>query len=223
MTRRSALAAVTLLAALSAPAASQAQGARGDSVTGSGTSTSYSFVFDAHSGPSGENPTGTARIWFTNTPSVFTSGPVTCLAVEGNRAIVGIENGPGSFMEGEGNLIYTSDDPDRFFFRIWFEPPTTCPADAFVGETPDPLSSGDIAITDGNPPTSNDQCRGGGWSTYGIFKNQGACISSVQSVARGKCVFERAAHGILAFRAKYGVGPNHDRAMRRCVRQYTGS
>jgi hypothetical protein len=37
-----------------------------------------------------------------------------------------------------------------------------------------------------------------------------------------KCIFERAAHGLLTFRAKYGQGPNYDYAMRRCVRRYTG-
>ncbi len=33
---------------------------------------------------------------------------------------------------------------------------------------------------------------------------------------------QRAAGGITRFRAKYGLGPNHDHAMRHCVRLYTG-
>jgi len=28
-------------------------------------------------------------------------------------------------------------------------------------------------------PTSADQCKKGGWQTYGIFKNQGDCVSYV--------------------------------------------
>jgi hypothetical protein len=29
------------------------------------------------------------------------------------------------------------------------------------------------------PPTSKDECKDGGWQTYGIFKNQGDCVSYV--------------------------------------------
>ena len=40
--------------------------------------------------------------------------------------------------------------------------------------------------------------------------------------ARQKCIFERVAHGIAAFRAKYGLPPDQHHAMRHCVRLYTG-
>jgi hypothetical protein len=30
-----------------------------------------------------------------------------------------------------------------------------------------------------NRPTTKDQCKNGGWRTYGIFKNQGDCVSFV--------------------------------------------
>ena len=33
-------------------------------------------------------------------------------------------------------------------------------------------------------PTSKDQCKNGGWKTFGVFKNQGDCVSFVAS--RGK-------------------------------------
>jgi hypothetical protein len=157
-----------------------------DSVTGSGTAGPYSFVFDAHSGPSGENPTGTATISLTSTPSVFTSGPVTCLAVEGNRAVIGIENGPGSLTAGEGTLIEAYDDPDALFFRLVFAPPTTCTTDP-SGYTPIPVSNGSITINDATPlPTSKDQCKKGGWQTYGVFKNQGDCVSFVATKGKSQ-------------------------------------
>jgi len=54
------------------------------------------------------------------------------------------------------------------------------------------------------------------------YNSHAQCITAVHDFARKKCIFERAAHGLLPFRAKYGVGPNHDYAMRRCVRRYTG-
>jgi hypothetical protein len=47
-------------------------------------------------------------------------------------------------------------------------------------------------------------------------------ISYVHELARQKCIFERVTHGIAAFRAKYGLPPNQDHAMRHCVRLYTG-
>jgi hypothetical protein len=71
-------------------------------------------------------------------------------------------------------------------------------------------------------PASKDQCRNGHWTIYGVFNSQGECVGYVTDLARRKCIFERAAHGLLIFRDKYGVGPNHDYAMRRCVRRYTG-
>ena len=30
-------------------------------------------------------------------------------------------------------------------------------------------------------PTSTDQCKNGGWKTFGVFKNQGDCVSFVAS------------------------------------------
>jgi len=42
------------------------------------------------------------------------------------------------------------------------------------------VSSGDFVVTDATPlPTSKDQCKNGGWQTYGVFRNQGDCISFV--------------------------------------------
>jgi hypothetical protein len=38
-----------------------------------------------------------------------------------------------------------------------------------------------------------------------------------------KCIFERVAHGIVAFRAEYGFAPDQNHAMRHCVRLYPGS
>jgi hypothetical protein len=36
----------------------------------------------------------------------------------------------------------------------------------------------DVFLRDrGSLPTSKDQCKNGGWKTYGVFKNQGDCVS----------------------------------------------
>ena len=49
---------------------------------------------DATSGPSGENPSGQADVFvFTYTGAVFhIQGPVTCLAVSGNTAVIGVQS-----------------------------------------------------------------------------------------------------------------------------------
>src|SRR5215210_3134630 len=85
-------AALALAVALSALLAAAAQ-AHADSVVGVGTPSAVATFLriDAHSGPSGEAPSGFAE-------TQFSGGrvPVTCLSVVGNRAVVGIAIGaPG--------------------------------------------------------------------------------------------------------------------------------
>ena len=42
------------------------------------------------------------------------------------------------------------------------------------------MSAGDITIIDApSLPVSEDQCKNGGWRSYGVFKNQGDCVSFV--------------------------------------------
>ena len=39
---------------------------------------------------------------------------------------------------------------------------------------------GNVVVTGTRPlPTSKDQCKNGGWKTFGVFKNQGDCVSFV--------------------------------------------
>jgi hypothetical protein len=86
----------------------------------------------------------------------------------------------------------------------------------------EPTVSGDVIVEDSPPPPRTyTECRQAGWVKYG-FASHAACIEYVHEWARKACIFERVAHGITAFRAKYGLGPNHDHAMRHCVRLYTG-
>jgi hypothetical protein len=83
------------------------------------------------------------------------------------------------------------------------------------------LRGGDIVVTDAEPPATYTQCRQAGWVKYG-YASHPQYIEAVHDWARQKCIFERAATGITAFRAKYGLGANDDHAMRHCVRLYTG-
>ncbi len=35
-------------------------------------------------------------------------------------------------------------------------------------------------------PTSRDQCKDGGWQTFGVFKNQGNCVSFVSTKGKNQ-------------------------------------
>jgi hypothetical protein len=40
--------------------------------------------------------------------------------------------------------------------------------------------TGDIVVTDAQPlPTAKNECKNGGWRQFGVFKNQGDCVSFV--------------------------------------------
>jgi hypothetical protein len=130
---------------------------------------------DAHGGPSGENPTGDAGI---SLRLNFIGGPVTCLTVTGNRAVIGGEfAGLGYLFVVEDNAA--SGTPDRFGEGDpGQDSPTICPADPDVAL--EPIESGDLVVHDAQPfPTSKEQCRQGGWRQFG-FKNQGQCVAFVQ-------------------------------------------
>jgi hypothetical protein len=183
--RRGALAAVigSLLALLLAPAAVASHDPSGapfgEDFAGGDASFrgGIQIDVDAHSGPSGENPTGNASI---SLRANFIGGPVTCLTVTGNRAVVG-----GEFA-GFGYLFVLVDNaatgtPDRFGSGDpGQDSPTSCPANPAVAL--DPIESGDLVVHDARPfPTSKDQCKNGGWRNFGTrFKNQGQCIAFVE-------------------------------------------
>jgi hypothetical protein len=142
--------------------------------------------------------------------------------VSGNRATVIVKAPPNN--SGIAGLEISVEDngpgpgQDRLDWHTISALPSACPAPSSVL---DGTESGDLVVTDAPPPRRFAQCRHGGWLRYG-FASKAACIASVHALARQACIFERVARGIVAFRAKYGLGPNHVHAMRRCVRTRTG-
>jgi hypothetical protein len=182
---------------------------------------------DVQSGPSGENPTGTVSIHFGGGSAPTYTGPVTCLAVSGNQAVIGYSgvttdsNGaPRAFaaavhltdIAGAGSI------QDTLVFQE-----VTPPGPADCSPLPPPGSETwytDIIVHDAPAlPTSKNQCKNGGWRNYGTtFKNQGDCVSFVEHQARQECIFIRA-YDRPAFRARYGTPLTGQHAMRRCVRQ----
>jgi hypothetical protein len=174
------LALATVVAAVAVPAA-PAQTPAGDSVTGSGTAgmtraDAFAFQIDAHSGPSGENPTGSAHITPAEIGQPF-GGPITCLAVRANVATFNFEALPASTSV---ETFVATDSPTGD--QIAFVGPGRAPTDCSPVTNPpnQPLNGGDIVVTDAQPfPTTKDQCKNGGWRTFGGFKNQGDCVSFV--------------------------------------------
>jgi hypothetical protein len=163
-------------AALAIPAAAGAQIPAQDSVIGSGflsvglAQGPCQFEVDALSGPSGENPTGETLC----TPLPGPPGSeVTCLNVQGNVALITIrrldngslasiritDNGPGVLDVVEANFGPGCPQPQPFYFNVG-------------------LVSGGYVVVDAPPlPTSKKQCKQGGWRSFGVFKNQGDCVS----------------------------------------------
>ena len=181
------LAAVVL--ALEGTAAAQVP--TGDSVIGSGTARFGSpdlagltvpFNIDVRGGPSGENPAGSLQL-------LVPFDDPTCLAIRsgggqvadeavinlrntltGVRVVVRITGGTsGPRVIGLSTAASAND--------CSFVPPVS------VAE----VIEGGISIVDAPPlPTTKDQCKAGGWRDFGVFKNQGDCVSFVAAGGRNR-------------------------------------
>jgi len=167
---------LTAAGMLVVPAGAAGQSPVGDAVVGQGVASFFGpFAIDAHSGPSGENPTGTASF---DTEEVAISGTVNCLAVHGNVARFNL-GGPrfGAFFEVTDNA--GRGIPDTIAASAGLGDPNDCSLLVSPVRT-GVVVSGDISVVDAPPqPTSKDQCKRDGWRAFGTFKNQGECVSFV--------------------------------------------
>ena len=139
------------------------------------------LVFDAHSGPSGENAAGTVRIDIESPPGsgvveTFDTAQVTCLDVSANRATIGGQSQSSGFA-----LAFFVEDNDgagqdgSATLPIGGPVPPVCPAFPSTGLPP--IFAGDLTVHDAvPPPTSKAQCKNGGWRDFSVFKNQGECV-----------------------------------------------
>ena len=178
---------MALACVLSLPSAVSAQAISEDSAIGTGTAGSgtvaeWRFDFRATSGPSGEAPSGHVAFEIGN---IRVEGTVSCLGVTANRAVIGVAVTFSSAGPFPGAFLTATDGggpggADTFDARPeWAGVPSDCSV------TPLPLAegnvdSGNIAVHDAPPlPTSQDQCKNGGWQNLEIFENQGDCVSFV--------------------------------------------
>jgi hypothetical protein len=200
------LAAVAAVLVLATPAFAQAP--TGDSAIGTVfDSSGNAGRVDAHSGHSGENPTGTALFGTPDSPlAPRWDLDVTCLSVTGHTAIVGFTGTLFDPLIGFGEAFPTAGlilavdggGPDSGLDSLEFSSvegpgggppipgPTTC--SSYPGAFPGPRGplhndQGDLVVVDAAAlPTSKDQCKDGGWRQWDRFRNQGECVSFV---ARG--------------------------------------
>jgi hypothetical protein len=153
-----------------------------DSVTGSAQGTGFfgDIQLDAHSGPSGENPTGTASFRIGGNQGTPLGGPVTCLAVRGNTATLVIDETVAGFDHVAIQVVdnAATGQPDTFDASPFATPFDCSPLTPTALITT--IASGDLVVTDAPPfPTSKDQCKNGAWRNYPGFKSQGDCVSFV--------------------------------------------
>ena len=72
---------------------------------------------------------------------------------------------------------------DSFTFTVGPNAPLSTVTASITATTSDGSDSANATITMGPPPlsslTSKNQCKNGGWRAFGVFKNQGDCVSFV--------------------------------------------
>ena len=164
--------AVATMAVVASPAGAQVP--TQDSVVGSGTTgNGFTFDIDARSDPGGANPSGEVTFLFSD-GTVFFAGPVTCLSVEDSFGLIRVQ----TTQFGVVGLEVT-DSPGGDLIRA-IPVGSASPCGPIGGAVDFPVSSGDVVVTDAAElPVSKDQCKNGGWRNFGVFKNQGDCVSFV--------------------------------------------
>jgi hypothetical protein len=151
------------------------------------------YIFDAHSGPAGETPSGQVTFATGERLGLQTDlGTVSCLAVSGNRASIGVDF-EGFFGVGaHAAVVYVEDLGGETQDKIAVQnlaPGVTAPSVCPVVRPPGVPLQATFAVDFDDwhivvidtvvRPTSKDECRNGGWRTFGVFKNQGDCVSFV--------------------------------------------
>jgi hypothetical protein len=149
----------------------------------------FSFDLSAGSGPSGQNPTGEVSLTLGERAGVVEfEGNVKCLAVSGNHAAIGAVGSLSGLPAAE--LITVVDGGPANSDTAWVVPnlsqtpaPPDCAAASFSDQKV--VTNGDIVVVDASPmPTSKDQCKNGGWRTYGSLRTRATASASSRQEAR---------------------------------------
>jgi hypothetical protein len=180
------LASVVGVAVLPSPAVGQVPGE--DSVSASAPSTASGYYrdieIDVRSGPTGENPSGTASFTVSGFPTLG-GGAVKCLRVAGNTATMNVTDA-SSIGIGAITIQVTDNAgtgaPDHFDsvpLPLSRAPDDCSPLAPSGADTP--IATGDITVVDAPAvPTVKHQCKNNGWRDFPGFKSVGQCIAFVQ-------------------------------------------
>ena len=146
---------------------------------------------DAFSGPAGENPGGTVS--FVAGGILPISGPVSCLDVSGNTAVMTVD---GPFPSAPGftaflvRLVDNGGSGQDVFQYFPDDPEVPDALDCHVGSPSyfGGLLIGRAVVTDADSqppaPTAREQCARNGFVQFG-FSNQGQCIKYVVQLRKG--------------------------------------
>jgi hypothetical protein len=148
----------------------------------------YSIAFDVRSDPSGASASGRLEQFFCG--QLFIRADITCLAVNGSDAnMSGVITGGAAFPLGGPVYFRTRDGGTGGVDEISATysppapvavPPGTCVPQILLDLGLYQVANGSVVVIDAPKlPTATSQCKNGGWQTYGIFKNQGDCVSFV--------------------------------------------
>jgi hypothetical protein len=187
---------LALMALVFAPGASSAAQLDTVTATGSAPGCCLNININAQSGTSGQNPGGTVFFDATSPLGPFPlSGPVTCLSVTGPDQGAGASGAPTTVVLNfqSGSIVITVELVDNggngadviggIGLGAPLRAPTDCsPLDGSPGAFTTSLTNGRATVFDAPVlPTSKDQCKDGGWRNYPRFKNQGDCVSFVET------------------------------------------
>jgi hypothetical protein len=133
-------------------------------------------------------------------PFYFTvSGSVTCLSVTGPDQGFGTSTAPTTAVMrvttsiGLDEVTVVDKGANDFQAEPLNATIQAAPVSGPATDCSTPLSGGH-QLTDGHAaifdapvlPTSKDQCMDGGWQTFGVFKNQGDCVSFVATHGKNR-------------------------------------
>jgi hypothetical protein len=160
------------------------------------------YYIDAHSGPGGEAPTGTVVFATGERVGLQTDfGSVSCLAASGNRASIGVNFQGFDPVPSEAHaaVLYVEDLGGEGQDKIAVQnlaPGVTAPSVCPVVRPPGVPLQATFAVDFDDwhivvidtvvRPTSKDECKNGGWRTFGAFKNQGDCLSLVATKGKNQ-------------------------------------
>jgi hypothetical protein len=147
----------------------------------------FDIHVDAFSGPSGQDPGGHVSFGFNPLFGVGpVTGPVTCLEVTGNTAVMTVAGPFASFPNFPAFTVKVVDNGgsglDRFqYFPI---PPENsqyldCRANPIPTDFGGPLIGRAEVFDSPPPPAAKSDCRHGGWAQFG-FRNRRQCIRYVK-------------------------------------------